>query len=131
MALVNNLNTQNQPLSFTIGQLTLNADDYDLQVKRPVAKHTLIDGSYHETVLGVLPCSLNLSGRFLPSDIPLLQQTLRTALTEHSLFDFELDALSFSDMAVTEYHIIHPANERFCKFSIVLCGVHCGEVTDP
>lgn len=130
MAIVHALDIEQQALAVVLGQLNLTADRYDLQVKRPVIRQNLLDGSCHETLLSTLPCTLTLYGRFLPSDFPLLQQTLRTAISNHDLFDFELDGFSFSDMAVSEYRVSRPEKERFCTFSVTFCGEHSGEVTN-
>ncbi len=127
MKTVNTLDIQEAPLPMLLGDCLLYAEQYKLSVKRPTVRQTLLDGTYAETVLAPLPCSLEVTARFCSEDAAALRETLRTALTTHIAYAFSLDGMAFSDMTVSEYRFRKSADTKFFTAELLFCGVHDGE----
>ena len=121
------LNTAEESLRLTLGELELTADSYRMELCRPTDRTTLVDGSYVETALDVLPCTLCVSCRLLSSDAYAARYAIRSAVADNTAFSFIFDCMKFQNMTIREYAVKKDADARYVQVSLTLGGRLYGE----
>ena len=122
MAAINTLRTDSTAAAVTLGDVTLYAEQFSLQVQRKTVQHTLCDGTQRVTLLGELPCTLTLSGRVIPDDGTSLPGSLRALLSGDAAYAFSFRGMAFQDMRITTLSCSAEPQHHEAAVSLTLIG---------